>query len=35
MTQIRGEPRIYAGRVSGNSMAPIAGGAQGWTAARG
>ena len=35
MTQIRGEPRIYAGRVSGNSMAPIAGGAQGWTAVRG
>ncbi|MDP2356111.1 MAG: methyltransferase domain-containing protein [Beijerinckiaceae bacterium] len=35
MTQIRGEPRIYAGRVSGNSIAPIAGGAQGWTAARG
>lgn len=35
MTQIRGEPRIYAGRVSGNGIAPIAGGAQGWTAVRG
>lgn len=34
-TQIRGEPRVYAGRVSGNQMVPIAGGAQGWTAARG
>ncbi len=33
-TQIRGEPRVYAGRVSGNQMVPIAGGAQGWTATR-
>jgi SAM-dependent methyltransferase len=36
MTQIRGEPRIYAGRVSGGAITPLAGaGAQGWTAARG
>ena len=34
MTQIRGEPRLYAGRLSGNAITPIAGGAQGWTAAR-
>jgi hypothetical protein len=33
-TQIRGEPRVYVGRVSGNQMVPIAGGAQGWTATR-
>lgn len=35
MTQIRGEPRVYAGRLAGNSITPIAGGAQGWSAARG
>ncbi|MFN3891430.1 MAG: SAM-dependent methyltransferase [Beijerinckiaceae bacterium] len=35
ITQIRGEPRIYAGRVAGDRISPIAGGAQGWTAARG
>ena len=35
MTQIRGEPRLYAGRLSGNAITPIAGGTQGWTAARG
>jgi hypothetical protein len=33
-TQVRGEPRFYAGRLSGDKIAPIAG-AQGWTAVRG
>lgn len=36
MTQVRGEPRFYAGRISGESIAPLPGaGAQGWTATRG
>lgn len=36
VTHIRGEPRFYAGRVSGDRIAPLPGaGAQGWTAVRG
>ena len=34
VTQIRGEPRVYAGKVSGAGIVPLVSG-QGWTAARG
>lgn len=35
LIQVRGEAKIYAGRVSGDRMTPLpGGGAQGWTAAR-